>query len=60
MDAFILPEKDDDDTQSYSFSFDIQGEKIIAKYSHDNYIEVGSYCQNDQKYDGSLGTNFCS
>ena len=48
--AFDFPLKTYRDEDSTAFSFDVRGEKIIAKSSHDNYFEIGSFCTNDQKF----------
>lgn len=45
--AFSFPEKNFRDEWSDNFSFDIRGERIIAKSNLDNYFEIGSFCQND-------------
>lgn len=61
--AFSLPLKSYKDELSSAFSFDIRGDKIISKSSHDNYFEIGSFCANDQKFvwrtQGSIQDN-CS
>ena len=35
------------DEESNQFSFDVSGEKVIAKSSNDNYFQIGSFCHYD-------------
>ena len=46
-DAIRFAPKTKIDEQSNQFSFDVNGEKIIAKSSNDNYFHIGSFCHYD-------------
>ena len=46
-DAIRFAPKTNLDDESDKFSFDVNGEKVIAKSSNDNYFHIGSFCHFD-------------